>query len=104
MTIAGRVLRCEVCLHCQEMPMDPEDPEEVILEAKPAPVVWYPYNESFKFYGEPRAGKRAQQFIDAKNQLKGGHWVLHTKAQYAEWYAREGRAKEDIRFMNRTRR
>lgn len=35
-------------------------------------AIHYPYNESFHFYGEPRAGKRAQQFVDKQNQLLGG--------------------------------
>lgn len=44
--------------------------------------VSYPYNETFKRYAEPRAGKRAQEFVNAQNKLKGGHWVLHDKATH----------------------
>ena len=46
--------------------------------------VYYPYNETFKYYGEPRAGRRAQEFIEKQNKLKGGQWILHTSEQYGE--------------------
>ena len=57
------------------------------------PTVHYPYNETFDFYGEPRAGKRAQEFVDHRNRFKGGHWVLHTKEQYEA----SGRAQREMR-------
>ena len=62
-------------------------------------TIYYPYNESFGFYGPPRAGKRAQQFIDHKNQFKGGNWVLHTKEQYDEWWEKKGKFLADMQVM-----
>ena len=53
-------------------------------------TIYYPYNETFQFYELPKAGKRAHQFIEDKNQCKGGHWVLHTKEQYDDWYRKKG--------------
>jgi hypothetical protein len=64
-------------------------------------TVWYPYNETFKEYGEPRCGVRAHSFIAYRNTLKGGHWVLHTREQYAEWYEKVGCHKDDVRFLRR---
>lgn len=58
--------------------------------------VFYPYNTTFKYYAEPRAGKRATQFVDENNKLKGGVWVLHTKEQYNEWYNAKGKHLEYI--------
>lgn len=57
-------------------------------------TIYYPYNESFKYYDMPKAGKRAQQFIDDKNQCLGGYWVLHTKEQYDKWYQEKGKHLE----------
>jgi hypothetical protein len=63
-------------------------------------TMYYPYNETFHKYAEPRAGKRAQQFIDRENSYKGGVWVLHTKEQYDDWYARIGQHQEAFRFLS----
>lgn len=58
------------------------------------PEIFYPYNESFNQYGEAKAGMiRAQNFCNRQNQLKGGHWVIHTKAQHDEWWNSVGRAQ-----------
>ena len=58
------------------------------------PEIFYPYNETFKTYGEAKAGMaRAQAICDRENQLKGGRWVVHTKAQHDEWWNRVGRAQ-----------
>ena len=62
-------------------------------------TIYYPYNESFKYYGLPKAGKRAQQFVNRQNELKGGHWVLHTKEQYDEWFARKGQHIRDLEVL-----
>jgi hypothetical protein len=53
-------------------------------------TVYYPYNKTFKYYAEPRAGKRARAFIDESNKLKGGEWELHTSEQYSEWKRKKG--------------
>lgn len=53
------------------------------------PKIYYPYND-FGFYAMPKAGKRAQEFIE-RNQGKGGTWVLHTKEQFDEWYEKKGK-------------
>jgi len=63
-------------------------------------TIYYPYNESFKTYGPPRAGKRAQEYVDAQNELKGGHWVIHTKEQYDEWYRSHGSHLDHIHFLD----
>lgn len=47
-------------------------------------TIYYPYNETFQKYGEPRAGKRAWEFIERENNLKGGLWILHTKEMVRE--------------------
>lgn len=66
---------------------------------KPKPEVFWPYNNSFGFYHPvPLAGKRAQQFVDAQNKCKGGHWTLHTIAQYDEWYNKKGQHLEAIEY------
>jgi hypothetical protein len=61
-------------------------------------TIHYPYNETFLYYAEPRAGKRALEFVDRKNKEKGGTWVLHTKAQYDEWYRAIGEHQEHLRY------
>jgi hypothetical protein len=66
--------------------------------------IYYPYNSTFQFYGEPRAGKRGQQFVDRQNKMKGGMWELHTKAQYDEWYSKVGKPKEDAKYQIAWRR
>lgn len=63
-------------------------------------TVYYPYNETFKYYELPRAGRRAHEFIAQKNQFKGGHWVLHTVEQYHEWYQRKGRFLDNLSVEN----
>lgn len=63
------------------------------------PEIFYPYNETFKHYAEPRAGKRAKEFVDRKNKEKGGHWVIHTKSQYDEWYRTVGQHQEHIKWQ-----
>jgi hypothetical protein len=46
----------------------------------------YPYNETFDYFGEPRASiERAQSYIDRMNTCKGGHWVLRGKEEYDAW-------------------
>lgn len=60
--------------------------------------IFYPYNETFCMYAEPRAGKRAQIFIDQKNGEKGGTWVLHSKDQYKKWYLDVGSNLEYIKI------
>ena len=57
------------------------------------PEIFYPYNETFKYYGPPRAGKRAQEYCDEQNECFGGHWVLHTKDQHDDWWNSVGRAQ-----------
>ena len=53
-------------------------------------TIYYPYNETFGDYHSPLAGKRATRFVEKYNQYKGGHWELHTKEQFEEWYRRKG--------------
>jgi len=72
-----------------------EDFKEVTA---PEARVYYPYNETFKLYGEPRAGKRAQEFIDSHNKLKGGTWVLHTQEQFDAWYKSCGSHIAHLKF------
>lgn len=64
-------------------------------------TVYYPYNETFEFYGEPRAGKRAQAFVDFQNLRKGGRWVIHSKEQYKAWYESKGKHIETVKYMKR---
>jgi len=60
--------------------------------------IFYPYNETFPEYSEPRAGKRAKAFVDQKNREKGGIWVLHSKEQYDKWYLEKGQHLEYIKM------
>ena len=61
--------------------------------------VYYPYNETFKYYGEPRAGRIAKEFIEKQNKLKGGQWILHTSEQYGEWYKKIGRYQDYLKGL-----
>jgi len=64
--------------------------------------LFYAYNVTFKEYHNlPLAGKRAQSFIDKKNQEKGGVWELHSVKTYMEWYESVGKLKEDIQFIRK---
>ena len=69
---------------------------ELYTEKLSDKTIYYPYNETCDVYGPPRAGKRAQQYCDEKNQYKGGHYVLHTKKQYDEWYEKKGQHLEAL--------
>jgi hypothetical protein len=62
--------------------------------------VYYAYNKSFQHYHDlPLAGKRAHDFIEKRNQEKGGVWELHTVEQHMKWYESVGKFKEDIKFI-----
>lgn len=64
--------------------------------------IYYAYNESFNRYHDlPLAGKRAEAFVNDRNQYKGGHWVLHTKEQYNDWYEKKGKAIEHLGFIKK---
>lgn len=62
-------------------------------------TIYCPYNETFGFYTLPKAGKRAQAFIDQRNVCKGGHWVLHSKEQYQDWFRRKGQYILNLELM-----
>lgn len=65
-------------------------------------TVYYPYNITWKRYHDmPLAGKRAFDFIDRKNQCKGGHWVLHSSEQYQQWYDTVGKHAEFLKHGQR---
>jgi hypothetical protein len=52
---------------------------------------YWPWNETFEHYYEtPLVGKEAFDFIERRNECKDGHWVLHTKEQYDQWYKEKG--------------
>lgn len=50
--------------------------------------LYYPYNESFDKYEGGMAPARAIAFVRMKNQEKGGHYVVHTVAQYEAYMAK----------------
>ncbi len=71
------------------------DAKEVIRQNS----VYWLYNETFdRFHDVPLAGKRAFDFLEKHNQCKGGHWVLKTPEEYAEWYKAKGRFIDDMKF------
>lgn len=64
-------------------------------------TIYWCYNETFGFYHDvPLAGKRAENFVNRKNECKGGHWVLHTPEQHKAWYEAKGRHLDNLRYEN----
>jgi hypothetical protein len=59
---------------------------------------YWPWNETFqKYHDTTLFGQEAFDFIERRNECKGGHWVLHTKQQYDEWYTAKGQFLEWIK-------
>lgn len=62
--------------------------------------IYYPWNKTFKYYSEPKSGKRAFEFIEEQNKCKGGKWVLHNKEEYQDWYDKKGKFLEETKHEN----
>lgn len=90
--------------------LDPHDREAQIILKELSPLfsdlqsensvdktVYWPYNTTFQRYHDvPLAGKRAKNFVEKRNQEKGGHWVLHSIEQYNAWFESQGKPMEFV--------
>jgi hydroxymethylpyrimidine pyrophosphatase-like HAD family hydrolase len=60
-----------------------------------------PYNTTFKFYwSQPFEESEAKEFIEIRNQQKGGNWELHTE-QYFEFKAQREKTQEKVHEIKR---
>lgn len=63
--------------------------------------VFWPYNETFRYFHDvPLAGKRAQHFIDERNQNKEGRWILVPSEEYHKSHVGKELLKEEALFSN----
>jgi hypothetical protein len=66
------------------------------------PQVYWPYNKTFRYYHDfPLAGKRAQDFVDKRNQCKGGQWILVPSAEYHKWYKAVGQHQDYLKELRK---